>query len=674
LRERIDMDHALRETDPARHAMIRVFEISPANEGPVAKRLAEMVRRAWPDLASSATEHVTILVGIRTLREVDLVVFVELDAPRDVPRIKRRDGSLSPECAVHGAVMIVEVKQLEQARFTVQGTQIFPNYHAEHARSVNAQVDDCVIAFRNYKDRYALADFHVNGVGWLTEVSPDLLDGVSPWIVGSDAGWFSMLDAAAQHSPQLYGVKPRAVMHAIATIRETLERKRVLTPRDRRRSEALCRDLLAAEVVDHLAARVGTMQIRITGRGGSGKTTTLALLAKRLATIDGDRVLILTFYKTLCGDIAHLVDTLIDIPGVRARIRVETVITFAVNALAALDVSLPRTDGGLDYAALPQALREARCRLIADPEVVALLREAEPKRFDYDYVFIDEAQDWSDDERDFIRTFYGVQNLVLADGLEQLVRRQTACDWTAGIPKAARHGLHLGRSLRMASNLATFANTFARMAGLDGWEIKPVDELPGGRVIVIDGTIENTAAFFEALRMQLASAGAAPVDALICVPPPMVRVAESGRRESTCAVALRAAGMKVWDACDVRVREEPPSDADAWRIVQYDSCRGLEGWITVAYGLDQLVAAKQKHPNFNAGETDTPENVARRWLMIALTRAVHTLIVTIANPNAPVAQTLRDVTAATPKDVVEWMTPDDCITRLTPSAAPVALP
>jgi len=637
--------------------MIEIVEVSPGNELPVAKRLQALIEAAWPDVASSNDDRVTILVGVRGFREIDLLVFVELARPRVLPAVRRRDGSTAPVSDVAAAVLVVEVKQLDGSRFTVQGPQIFANYGgSKGGRSVNAQIDDCVIALRDYKRRYGISDFFVHGIGWLTAVAPELLAGVSPWIVGADAGWIAMLDAAAQRSPALYGAKAPDVVRALATIRETLVLKRVLTPRDRKRTNALCHDVIASEFVESLARLAGNKQIRLTGRGGSGKTTTLALLAKRLASIEGERVLIVTYHKTLRGDIAHLIETLLDVPGVAARIRVETALTFFTDVLVALDAAPKKVAGRIDFTAVDAALAVTAVRVAKDPELVLLLKETEPRRFAYDYVFIDEAQDWSDAERDLIRAMYGSENLVLADGLEQLVRRQTPCDWNTGIAKPARHTQHLGRSLRMTSNLAAFANAFASVVGLRDWVIHPVEELPGGRIVIVVGNDVANVPFFAAVRRLLAAGGASALDALVCVPPAMVRDAPGGGRESTCGAALRAAGAPVWDASDERVRDEAPTDAHAWRVVQYDSCRGLEGWIAIAFGLDQLFGNKLKYPNLAPGDLDTAENVARRWLMTALTRAVHTLVITVADPQSPLVDMLRAAAATMPPDVVEWTT------------------
>jgi hypothetical protein len=58
--------------------------------------------------------------------------------------------------------------------------------------------------------------------------------------------------------------------------------------------------------------------------------------------------------------------------------------------------------------------------------------------------------------------------------------------------------------------------------------------------------------------------------------------------------------------------------------------------------------------------------VAKRWLLIPLTRAVQTLIITLRDPDSVVAQLLRTASEdpAVPRGVVEWLSADECIERL----------
>jgi hypothetical protein len=634
--------------------MIEIIEVSPSNEVAVARRLQSMIAAAWPDVAASKADRIVIAIGLRTHREIDLFVTVDLAQPRILQPRLRRNGRMSPRTEVQAAALIIELKQLDPSRFTVIGTQIFPDYREKKSRSVDTQIAECCTALAAHRDRYAVEPFFIHGIGWLTEVSETDLKDVNSEIVGQSAGWLDMLDAAAQQNASLFGPKSAAVRKSIAMICETLTRKRAISPRDCDKASSLCNDVLVDEVISGLAERAGRMQIRLTGHGGSGKTTTLALLAKRLAQIDEARVLILTFHKTLRGDIEHLIDSIVDVPAVKARICVDTAMSFFVSAITELGIALPIVGGELVFNQLPAVLASCVTSMTADE--AEYLREGDPKRFGFDYVFIDEAQDWMDSERDFIRKIYGEENIVLADGLEQLVRRQISCDWSVGLPKAKRYNQHLGRSLRMTKNVAAFANAFARESGLVDWKIEPFEQLAGGRVIISLGGEIATAELARAIASELVGAKAKPVDALFCVPPKDVRETSPGIRESGRAIALAAAGMETWDASNPRVRDEVCADVDAWRVVQYDSCRGLEGWTAVAFGLDELWAGKMRYPNLAIDEADLPENVARRWLMIALTRAVHTLVITISDPNAPIVETLRGASLRLPNGVVEWTT------------------
>jgi hypothetical protein len=650
--------------------MVDVIEISPQNEMPIANKLAAEIKRAWPDVAISPTEHVTILVGIETMREIDLLVVVRLQTPRLLPAMKRRDGTMAAPDYVQGAVLLIEVKQLAPECFTIVGTEIFPVRAGKVDReSVSQQATSASIALRAFWRRYGLEQFFVYALGWLTEVGPEELAGVSPWIVGSGVTWSGLLDAAAQKNREIYEPRTPAYLDALNGLVEILTRKRPVSPLDRKRALALCNDELAEQLVSELAAVAGTKMIRITGRGGSGKTTTLALLAKRLATIGGERVLILTFHRALRGDIAHVLATTTDVPGiVGRRMVVETATAFFMKALAQFGHALPKDEREMPrYDKLDWALDELRGMLVGDANSgdAAELKSLRPEQFDFDYVFVDEAQDWTNAERDFLRALYGARRLVLADGLEQLVRRQNPCEWNAGVPSSERITRHLGRSLRMTRNLADFANAVARASGLSDWKIAPFEKLPGGRVVISVGGEVDVVALHRAVRRVAEAGGASPVDTLTCIP----ARSTDAVAYSDCAQKLIAAGERVWDGTVTENRDDAPADLECWRLVKYDSCRGLEGWVTIALGLDQLIASKTKYPNLQPGEDDSPENVARRWLMMAITRVVSTLIITITDPKAPLVATLRSAAATLPDGVVEWTTPEHLAEVIAPRIA-----
>ena len=103
----------------------------------------------------------------------------------------------------------------------------------------------------------------------------------------------------------------------------------------------------------------------------------------------------------------------------------------------------------------------------------------------------------------------------------------------------------------------------------------------------------------------------------------------------------------------------PPVVSKDNRIVQYNSCRGLEGWVVVLDALDEFWEAKYREALAEpaaSGAAMGPEERARRaawtWCMMALTRPIDTLVITLMDDDSEVSQLLKRVAVANP-DIVE---------------------
>jgi hypothetical protein len=651
--------------------MINIHAISPENELRVAERLRALITQAWPDVAESRRDRIDILVGLRLPADVDILVIVDLDRPRDVPPQVRRLGGSSRAATVQYGMIAIEAKQLDTSCFDRIGNQWYPVYNGRREdRSVSKQAFDGALNVLTFARQLGQSPF-IHSIAWLTEVDDDELREIDALVLGRNASWFAMLDAAAQQRALVSDDATADIPLGIMIVRERLLARRKESRRDRARVERLSRDLVSRAAVDELVSKAGSAQIRLIGRGGSGKTTSLALLAVRLAE-SGDRVLILTFHKALRSDIALLIASLGRPAGIPPdRILVETTMSFVLSALSSLGVEIPKKGASPDYDLLDGVLDETRSMLVGGPDDdagdVAGLRSANPERFAWDYVFIDESQDCSDSERDFLRTLYGHRRLVLADGVDQLVRRQVACDWNSCVPVKERVVMRLDSSLRMLRNVATFVNCFARALGFDTWRIEPQEDLAGGRVIIATGDAilpEVLEAIVTAAEKQHADA----VDCLICVPPKAGAV-------DVCAPLFAAgvsAGIPIWDGTIAGNRDSMPAGDDTLRVVRYESSRGLEGWITVALNLDDFAANKLKYPNLNTNDPLVgAEVVAARWLLIPMTRAVHTLVITIRDPESLLAHQLREATedSAMPPGIVEWVDAGSLARTLAPTVS-----
>lgn len=635
--------------------MIEIHAVSPENEMPAAHRLATLLTSAWPDIAESARDRIDILVGVRTPVDVDLLVIVRLDRPREIPPQPRRLGGMSTATTIQNAVFAIEVKELDESRFSRIGNQLFPIYEGISERSASKQAFDAALGVSKFARQYGQNPF-VHALAWLTEYDDNGLRDIEALVVGRNVTWLGMLDAAAQQ--HAFQIDPTKTQSQLMVLRQILLNRRTESRRDRARVERLSRDLVTQAAVDALVAKAGSAQIRLIGRGGSGKTTSLALLAVSLAEA-GQRVLILTFHLTLRSDIAHLIASLGRQAAIPSdRVLVETTMSFVLSALEGLGGTVPLRGTSPDYDALDGVLDETRSMLVDDtlsgPGDVTRLRTANPERFAWDHVFIDESQDCSDGERDFLRALYGHRRLVLADGVDQLVRRQFACDWNTGVPEDERVVHRLDKSLRMLRNVALFVNAFAHTLDFPTWRIAPQEDLPGGRVIVAVGDVDAEdllAAIARAAAVQKAD----PADCLICLPP---RAANDDGARVRLLAAGEKIGLPLWDGTLASTRASATAGNDALRLVRYESCRGLEGWITVALDIDDFVANKLRHPN--PSPHDPPidsEIIANRWMLIPLTRAVHTLVITVRDPNSDVAARLAAAVddPAMPGGVVEWV-------------------
>lgn len=147
------------------------------------------------------------------------------------------------------------------------------------------------------------------------------------------------------------------------------------------------------------------------------------------------------------------------------------------------------------------------------------------------------------------------------------------------------------------------------------------------------------------------SAGNMPIDMLHCVPPSTVEQ-RGACRQSLLGQVFLSRQWEVWDGVDEKVRRHFPRSIKSFRIVQYESCRGLEGWTTILDGLDEAWMAKRDEAlQGTMGEGD-PAAMAWRWCMIPVTRPIDTLVITLRERQGPVAQVLSSIASASP-DYVE---------------------
>lgn len=395
---------------------------------------------------------------------------------------------------------------------------------------------------------------------------------------------------------------------------------------DRKKLERICEQRVRdAQYLENL----GRQLLVFKGRGGVGKTFRLLQLAKHVHDRFGSRVLFLTYNRALAADVRRLLAIL----GIRdkpdqASINVSTSESYFWSVLKAFDMT-PPVNPQQDFP--KEAYAEQKDRLLeliksATPEDIRSdpISPKNPDVFLWDYVCIDEGQDWPEVERDLLATLFGPDRLVVADGYDQLVRGTRRCDWSSLAPRR-RQIVTLRKSMRLKANLCKFVSAFAHELGAN-WDIELDPGISGGRVLILRG--DYTEDVHNQLVSEHSKLGNAPIDFLFCI------TGSAGSDSLVIPNKLQQWGHAIWNGADELTRDAYPTETNQIRVVKYESVRGLEGWTVVCLDLD-LFYGRQKNAGFEV-ERDllmTPHEAAAifaaQWALIPMSRAIDTLVLQV---------------------------------------------
>jgi hypothetical protein len=558
--------------------------------------------------------------------------------------------------------LVVEVKDHsgDSVRF-VAGNQVDVRYNGRWS-SATHQVHQQVHSVRNFLKRQIGKAPWISQALWLRNVAGDDLRPEMSDILGAactaDDVFRILVQQSAERLARRAATSPPYLSLSACKqqdapeIRAALDFfRREIEPGnlDRRKLEIVSQRILRSQ---HYGERLGSQLLLFRGRAGAGKTLRLLQIARTLHEERGARVLFLTYNLALVADVRRLLSEL----GVRDKvdertihIRSSTGYFFDLLKLWGLEPDR-QAARGFPHDAYRQRKREllASLRGMTSAAIAARLVAADsPELFAWDFVLVDEAQDWPEDERDLLFAVFGPDRLIVADGVDQFVRGHKRCDWTSGVGTGKRQIVTLRRSLRLKANLCRLAAAFAADAGLD-WDMEPNDEVAGGRVRLVLGRYSRDV--HERIMKAHAATGNRPIDALFCL------TGAANAPSSDFPGMLRSWGGNVWDGTTTEGRQSYPQDASEHRVVKYESCRGLEGWTVVCLDLDRFFDRQ-----FSEGlKTDrdllqTPEEVATRfaarWCLIPFTRAIDTLVVQL-DPRSRLAERLLPLARAH-KDFVE---------------------
>lgn len=613
--------------------------------------------------------------------------------------------------AVQSFVACVEVKNHSHDLVRLHGTHLEVQYGGAW-HDATAQADAQVWALKelqqfSYLGKARRNKTYVQSVLWLPRVPsgalPGAPDGGRTKILCGEPSWRQLIDGFEVNTAQgkvqtLVPTHRNSEHHSFDSLVGSISAKVHPTRLDLKRVNELTKRRFDADQQGYVA-RLGSGLLMFRGRAGTGKTFALIQMAIYLAR-QGKSTRIVTYNHGLISDMARALSIIRDrhkdvspVPVVETRwmlMRQLFGLAFGPDATARANTLFDLED------------REALfLRALRDPEVflqeaipccgadaagkqcncfpkkretwldISAYREEYPAP--YDFLLVDEGQDWSNEQRDLMFDVFGPGRVIVADGVDQFVNH-ARCNWDRGdIPKNKIQRLFVSRRTKSAT--CDTINDIARALQVPDWDVKPDQTVTGGRVTVLVEPQPRRAMerALELLAEDLVDQPTMrPVDALVCLP--QTAATPSANFCNLFEIVREQNQADYWRGYDWYTRQsrEYPARESALRAVLYQSCRGMEGWTTLCMGLDAFYnytiskpdidverlrdQLKTKHgllfeeALFEKKLAEATRAYALNWLMIPLTRSMDHLVIHLTDADSALGQVLQGID----RDKISW--------------------
>ena len=605
----------------------------------------------------------------QAVKDVDLLMIGEVqNYSVNAEFYTEAEGLVKDKVAVSSFCTTIEIKRHDISGIFVNGTDFYVKYGAR-SHCVTSQSNKQKIAAMKFFERTLMVSPYVTNVIWFTQATPGdikkLLTNngrtMPSNVLGSDFDFKELMQLLIWQQPPYkrwntytfdssYNANSlQAIQNALSLFSRTKAHMGEMT---RRRIEQLTNKAFQANALVDTQGKVSIYR----GRAGTGKTVGLIQTAINLVDEEQARVLMLTYNKALVSDIRRLF-ALAELPDMFEAncLYINTMHSYFFQLTNA--VLFNGQMNSHKFLEKYESILKELLSFMRDDDAIEMVKEicTADSTLDWDYVLIDEAQDWSNLERDIILKLFDKGKIIVADGGQQFVRRINVCDWSV---VRDRNNIKLKYCLRQKENLVAFVNAYSQKLDILGSKVLTKNNMPGGKVIIT--TDDNLFDVHHQEMQRLSGAGNIAYDMLYLVPHALVK-----RNYGDSSFALKTKfeqnSIFIWDGTAASNREGYSIDAEEVRLLQYDSARGLEGWTVVCMDFDVFMEEKSSEYQDDSVDALMLESPAERkkkhlynWAMIPLTRAIDTIIITIKDPTSETARLLKEISEEHP-DFVSWL-------------------
>lgn len=551
----------------------------------------------------------------------------------------------------------IEVKRHDISGVTLQGTDFYVKYKSKR-HCVTLQSNKQKIAVMNFLKNQINFSPYVTNVIWFTQIVRDDVDALLTRngnkmisnIIGADFDFNELMQLLVwQRLPFLKrgeyhlecGFEDCSVDKLQDVFNLFSRTKEEMGKLTRKRIEILTNKAFANNLLIDTQGKISIYR----GRAGTGKTVGLIQSAIHLVDEMQARVLILTYNKALVSDIRRLF-ALAELPDMFEEncVYVNTLHSyfFRLSNRVLYDGKMSGAKFIDNYKLILKELDE----FMVDEEAISIVKEIARADYqlDWDYVLIDEAQDWTNIERDIVLKIFDKGKIIVADGGLQFVRNVDVCDWSV---VRERNNIKLKFCLRQKENIIQFLNIYSQRLEMNGAKILSGNKMPGGKVIIT--TNDKIYDIHQEEMSRLLAVGNIAYDMLYLVPHSLVQK-KNGESQFILKKEFENKSIYIWDGTNSNNRDSYSISADEVRVLQYDSARGLEGWTVVCMDFDVFLQEKMEEYVDSAGDAlllESPEERKKKfifnWAMIPLTRAIDTLIIVLKDISSDEARLFKQI-------------------------------